>query len=97
MHICRFKRSNVITTYRQIILSTNDPQLWLLPKVAPINPSIIKRAIDHPKKNCNKENDETKKTRILPKYFKTIKCKKCENMRYNKRTCKEMRATKINC
>ncbi|CAK8540201.1 unnamed protein product [Lathyrus sativus] len=75
-----------------IIMPTNGPQLWPVNVVNPINPPVMQRSIDRPKKNRNKVNDEPRIRNTLPRTLQTVKCKKCESFGHNKQTCKGKRA-----
>lgn len=57
----------------------------------PINPPVMRRVISRPKKNRNKENDESRNTNTFLINLQTMKYKKCGNMGHNKQTCKGKR------
>jgi hypothetical protein len=47
----------------------------------------VRRAIDRPKKNRIKVNDEAKNPHLLSRDLPTVKCTNCEKMNHNKRIC----------
>ncbi|KAI5384207.1 hypothetical protein KIW84_071279 [Lathyrus oleraceus] len=79
-------------TYSNIVFPTNGPQLWLIVDHVPIFPPVMRMEIGHPKKLRNKANDEPKNPHVLSRILTIVTCKKCEEMGYNKRSCKGKRA-----
>jgi len=91
---CR-RKSQCLATYSHIVLPSNGPKLWPVTNTEHINPQVMRRSAERPKKLRNKSNDELVRNGgaasnggVLPRQFKTIKCMKCNKFGHNSRTCK---------
>src|ERR1051325_862897 len=84
--LCR--KSSFMATYSYIVLPFNGPRLWPVSNGEMINPPIMRRAPDRPKKKRNRANDEPTSSKVLPRLLTTVKCKKCGTLGHNSRTCK---------
>ncbi|GAU50378.1 hypothetical protein TSUD_368580 [Trifolium subterraneum] len=84
-----YRKKTFMATYSHIIMPSTGPKLWpIIDSESIINPPRMRRAPGRPKKQRNKSNDEPKNSKILPRYLKTVECKKCKKLGHNMRTCK---------